>query len=242
MGALQLQILEPANGTTLAGTGAVRLRGALNSLAPAPLFYKWYSSLAADPLPFPAGGHFDFTTTLRVGTHVLTFSAKDVPGDDAASVAAVRHGGFAGGPPTPTNPGGCLINVLLAAVHTPAAGATLSKASSTLRAVAPSLWGKPSPTPPPTFVLNDDYHAINHVRFIWILTPVGTPPGPASPRLTLTPAQTTFELDGSTPLARYQGPLPPALGTGNHTLILRVEDLQNPATGHEASVNVVLTA
>jgi hypothetical protein len=250
MPALPLQLLEPANGASFAGAAAdaVRLRGALAGPPPTPLFFKWYSSLSADPLPFAVGSHFDFTANLKVGTHVLTFSAKDVAGDNAASVAAVRHGGFAGGPPTAQTPG-CVIHVLRARIHRPLAAGTLSKANSTLQAEAPALWGK-APTPPgPPFVLNPDYLAVNRVRYVWIFTPAGTPAGPASPRLVLDPAlpaanplRSTFVLDGSAPLVNYTGPLPAALGTGNHTLILRVEGMDNPAVGHEASVSIVVTA
>ncbi len=247
---LPLQLLEPATGTGFIGTAAdaVRMRGALAGPPPAPLFFKWYSSLAADPLPFAAGAQFDFTANLKVGTHVLTFSAKDVASDAPASIAAVQHGGFAGGPPTAQTPG-CVVNVLRARIQRPLAAATLSKANGTLQAEAPALWGK-APTPPgPPFILNADYLAVNRIRYLWIFTPAGTPAGPASPRLILDPTlpagnplRSTFVLDGSAPLVNYTGPLPAALGTGSHTLILRVEDMSNPALGHEASVNVVLSA
>jgi hypothetical protein len=255
MAAIDLEILEPANGAVLAGTGAVHFRGRVVGTVPVPLFFKWYASLEApNPpgAPLPGGTTLDFNATLSVGTHVVTLSAKDKLGDDEASLKAVKNGGMAGGPASESNPRPCLVTVLMAEMIRPLAGATLSKAASQLVAIAPRHWGLPAnlgpplPPPPITYVPNPDYHAINRVKYIWRFRPVGAPAGRATANMTPALNQLLFDgqlaLAGNRPAVSFNGALPPALGTGAYQVTLRLEDSSNPAIANEVSRNVTLAA
>jgi hypothetical protein len=255
MAAINLEILEPANGTVLTGTGAVHFRGRVVEPAPVPLFFKWYASLEAPAppgSPLPGGTTLDFNATLSVGTHVVTLSAKDKLGDDESSLKAVQNGGMAGGPASESNPRPCLVTVLQAEMVRPLAGATLSKAASQLVAIAPRHWGQPAnlgpplPPPPITYVVNQKYHAVNRVKYIWRFTPVGAPPGRATANFTPTLNQLSFDgqfaLAGNRPAVIFNGALPAALGTGAYQVTLRLEDTGNPAVAHEVSRNVTLVA
>jgi hypothetical protein len=229
MSVVPLQIVTPVNGQEFAGSGSVHMTGTVGSPGPAGLFFKWYSSLSADPL----NTTLDFTAPLKTGSHILTFTAKDVAGESAAALQSVQRAGMAGGPPIAQTP--CIIHVFLANLVIPSVnGAALSKASSTLAAEAPFAWDKP------------DYQAVNRLRYRWRFTPFGAPSGRPSADLVPTPDQLTFrpiqqgDPAGTTPQILYTGPLPAALATGNYSLTLRVEDAQNASTGHEASLNVVV--
>ena len=265
MAVVTLQIAQPANGALFEGSGVTPLRGQITSSGHPSLFPKWYSSLVAPPtetsreaaIPVPGGGNpLDFTPAggMPLGSQIITLAAKDRVGDTPADLQLVAHAGMTGGPVSPSNPSPCVVHVFIADARSPANGAplagavTLSKASSVLAARAPSQWGK-KPDTGPGFVINPDYHAINRLRYRWRFAPSGLPANRASAELTPTPAQLTFvpasgEGSGTpqVPLVRLTGPLPAALGTGNYTLTLRVEDTQNPARGHETSIPVVLAA
>jgi len=223
MGVVSLKIDEPENDRNYIGAGGAHLRGALLSSGHGTLFFKWYSNLSAAPL----GATLDFVTTLPFGSQVLILSAKDQAGDSIAELQSVRHGGMAGGPPG-VAPQPCLVHVLIADLRAPLAGATLSKANSLLSAQAPSQWGSP-----------DYQNSVNRLRYRWRFSPSGPPAGRAS--ADFIPAL-TFDGAGATPVVKYQGALPAALGLGNYTLTLRVERSDNTAIGHEVSRNVILTA
>ena len=80
---LDIRITTPADQTRLAGSGVLRLTAALQAAAPVPLFFKWYSSAAADPV----GTALDVpAANLPLGSQVLTFSAKDQAADTAAAL------------------------------------------------------------------------------------------------------------------------------------------------------------
>lgn len=239
MPALAIQLIRPADHTRLAGSGVLRLTAALVGPAPVPLFFKWYSSAAADPvattLDVPAAN-------LPLGSQVLTFSAKDRPGDALADLQAVVWAGMAGGPkPDDT---ACRVHVLRASLRQPAAGATLNRAGATLAAEAPPRWARKIP-PAAAYALDPDYQALNRLRFRWRFSPVGAPAGRASGDLLPTPAQWQYvpppSDNSAPPLLRYSGPLPAGLGTGAHQLTLRVDDTQDAAFFHEQSIAVSLT-
>lgn len=260
MPAVSLQIFQPANGATFAGSGATQLRGSIASSGHPVLFPKWYSSLVAPPtessreaaiLVPPGGDPLDFAPAggLPLGSQIITLAAKDQPGESPAELQAVRHAGMTGGPAVPPgNPSPCVVHVFIADARAPASGATLSKAAAVLAARAPSQWGKKAATGP-GFVVNPAYHAVNRLRYRWRFAPSGPPAGRASAELVPDPAQLAFVPAGSegpgtpqVPLVRLSGALPAALGTGSYTLTLRVEDTQNPVLGHETSVPIVLAA
>jgi hypothetical protein len=183
-----------------------------------------------------------------LGSQIITLAAKDQPGESSGELQSVKHAGMTGGPVAPGNPSPCLVHVFIADLRTPASGATLSKASSVLAARAPSQWGKQAEAGP-GFVINPAYHAVNRLRYRWRFAPSGPPAGRGSAELVPPSAQLTFVPAGSegpqtplVPLVRLSEALPAALGTGNYTLTLRVEDTDNPARGHEMSIPVVLTA
>jgi hypothetical protein len=246
MGVVALQILEPANGATFTGPAPVRLRGQMTPVPGVTLFPKWYSSLEApNPpgSPIPDGGSpLDFTTPLGTGTHVISFTVKDVAGDDKASLQTVTHAGMAGGPVTSQNPSGCLIHVFTAEIVAPALNATVSKAAPALTAVAPRAWGRRIGQTS-TYEPDQDYHARNQLRVVWRFAPFGAPAGRASALLTPALAELRFDpAAGPKPVVVYTGTLPGALGTGAYDMTLRVEFIANPAVGHEATRRVSLTA
>ncbi len=247
MPALALQLVRPADGTRLTGSGAQRLTAALAAPAPVPLYFKWYSSLAADPL----GTALDLpAAVLPLGSQVLTCAAKDRAGDAPADLQAVVNAGMTGGPdvqPPPPGYAPCRVHVLIADLREPAAGATLSRGGATVAAQAPSQWGRKKAAPGIGYEPNPDYAALNKLVYRWRFTPVGLPAGRPGGTWTPTPAQTVFVPpkgdDGTkppVPLLRFTGPLPAGLATGNHTLTLRVEHADDATIGHEMSIAVVL--
>jgi hypothetical protein len=222
------------------------MRGSVAGAAPAPLFFKWYSSLEApappgSPLPTPGGNALDFNAALSPGSHILTFTAKDVEADTETAIRSVQHAGMAGGPVTPQNPSGCVIHVLIATIVAPANAATVSKAVATLTAVAPRKWGRRIGSTS-NFEPDPDYHAVNLLRYIWRFTPRGAPAGRTSADLVPTLAQLRFDPSGATPNIIYSGALPASLNTGAYTVTLRVERTDNAAVAHEVSRNITLTA
>jgi hypothetical protein len=242
MSIVQLQILEPQRGAHFQGISQsqVRMRGQVLSTGHPPLFFKWYSSLhfppQSDPknaaLNSPADDPLNFTPSLTVGSHVLTFTAKDKPTDSLGDLKAAQDAGMTGGPLTAQSP--CLIHLFIAKMIFPAAGATLSKANSTLQAEAPVQWDKP------------DYQSINRLRYHWRFVPAGQPANRHSADLIPAVNELTFhEASGAIPAyVQYQGHLPNELNNasdiGNYTLILRVEDIQDNTTRDEVSVPVVI--
>lgn len=245
MGEVKLAILEPQNGQRFVGPSQtnVRLRGKVLSTGHGPLFFRWYGG-ASGALNTPSDNPLDLTKPLAVGSHVLTFTAKDRPGDAPEDLKAVREAGMAGGPPEEGVASPCVVHVLVAQVVAPLAGATLSRAGSTLTAVAPGQWGKLVDLADPAsgYELNGDYHEVNRVRYRWRFQPSGLPARRTSGVLVPSVQQLVFGVSANDPpTVRYQGPLPGGLSTGNYTLTLRVEDVGDAAVGHETSLAVVLT-
>jgi len=194
------------------------MQGTVGAPGPAGLFFKWYSSLSPDPLSTA----LDFTASLKTGSHVITFTAKDVAGDSAPDLQSVQRAGFAGGPPIAKPP--CIVHVFLANMVLPAAdGAVLSKTASTLSVEVPAVWDRP------------DYQAVNHLQFRWRSAPGGELV-PAANQLTFRQVQ-QGDPGGTLPQLIYTGPLP---ATGNCTITVRVEDTQDNSIGHEVSRSVVV--
>jgi hypothetical protein len=143
-----------------------------------------------------------------------------------------------------------VVHVFIAEMVGLSPGQTLSRANSTLLAVAPKQWGKLIDPNNPTlgFELNGDYHKVNKIRYRWRFRPSGPPAGRVSDDLVRS-RELTFgphPSNANLMVVGYSGPLPAGLGTGNYTLALRVEELvenTNLVTpGHEtAPVAVVLT-
>jgi hypothetical protein len=244
MSVVALAIHEPASGQVFLGTGAVRLRGSVVGTAPAPLFFKWYSSLEAPAppgSPLPGSTALDFVATLSRGSHVITLAAKDVEADTVAAIRTVQHAGMAGGPVSPANPSGCVIHVLVATVVAPASGAVVSKAAGVLTAVAPRRWGRRIGATA-AFEPDPDYHAINRLRYVWRFTPTGAPAGRATADLVPTLSQLRFDPGGASPTLTYAGALPAALGTGAYRMTLRVERTDDASAAHQATRSIVLAA
>jgi hypothetical protein len=226
---VSLEILEPANNANVVGTNSVRLRGRQVSTGHSALFFKWYSSQVAPPsgstdasIRVPAGGtDFDMTVALPVGTQVITFTAKDQPGESVAEMQNVLDAGMAGGPPAATAP--CMIHVVRAGLLLPLAGATVSKAAATLELEAPPQWEDAS------------FQEINQISFRFRFTPAGAPAGRPSADFTPT---LVFDNDPPPAVLRFVGALPAGLGTGNYQLTLLAEKSgDNPAV-HQVSRNV----
>jgi hypothetical protein len=232
MGVVSLEILEPQNGKQFFGPAqsTVTLRGSVISTGHGTLFYRWYGGQDG-ALGAPSANLSPLTPSLKVGSHVLTLTAKDRSGDSLADLKEVREAGMVGGTPEPGVDAPC-------------------RANSTLLAVAPKQWWKyidPN-NPALGFELNGDYHKVNKIRYRWRFRPSGPPEGRAngdlvrSKELAFGPHPNNADLF----VVRYGGPLPAGLGTGNYTLALRVEELvenSNDVTpGHEtAPIAVVLT-
>jgi hypothetical protein len=244
-----LQILQPANGAKIAGTGAVQLQAQVTSGGTAGLFFKWYSTLnpaaTTDHPELNATDHsvskLNWTTPLDLGTHVISLAASDQDGNDLASIKAVTRSGFAGGAPGPANPAPCVVHRFVANLRTPAAdGASLSRASTTLEALAPSRWGKKHPTVPGAYVMDTDYHAVNGIRYRFRFAPAGAPDAAKTAEVTPAASAMTFFIADDKPYVRWSGALPGNLVAGAYVLTLYVESLDG-TVGHNMSRNVTLT-
>ncbi|NET40139.1 MAG: hypothetical protein F6K19_50750, partial [Cyanothece sp. SIO1E1] len=87
MAVVDLAIQAPAHNSVFAGStqANVRLAGQVVSPSANPLYFKWYSSLHLPPESDPTNtalnqdgdNPLDFVTPLAVGSHILTFTAKD---------------------------------------------------------------------------------------------------------------------------------------------------------------------
>lgn len=240
MGVVVLEILEPKNGANVVGT-RVRMRGHVVKSDPATLFFKWYSSLVPTPPTetdtdtslnreaITAGAALDFTPTLLPGSQVITFTARDVAGDAPQQLAAVKHGGMAGGPPvTPTPPNApppCVIHVLFAEFTKPAGDGALSRSGPVLEWKVPSVWDDP------------EYQSkINRLRFRWRFEPAGQPANRDA--ADFLPAAPVFVKEES--ILRYQGALPAALVLDTAYLLrLRVERRDDPSVFHDSAPRTV---
>lgn len=251
MGVVSLEILEPQSGQQFFGPAqsTVTLRGSVMSTGHGTLFYRWYGGQDG-ALGAPSVNLSPLARSLKVGSHVLTLTAKDRSGDSLTDLKEVREAGMAGGTPEPGVAAPCVVHVFIAEMVGLSAGQTLSRASSTLLAVAPKQWAKfiDPDNPALGYKLNGDYHKVNKIRYRWRFRPSGPPEGRASGDLVRSKELSFGPHPNNADLlvVRYNGPLPTGLGQGNYTLALRVEELvenTNDVTpGHEtAPVAVVLT-
>jgi hypothetical protein len=232
MPSVALEILEPLHDANIAGS-SVRLRSRQTSTGHPSLFYKWYSSQVSPPggsqdasIRVPAGGVvFDMTVALPVGTQVLTFTAKDQPGESVPEMKAVVHAGMAGGP-APASQTPCVIHVLRANLIAPANGALVSKASGILEVEAPPQWQDAS------------FQAINQVAFQFRFDPTGAPAGRSA--ADFAPAM-AFDNTVPPPRLRYSGPLPATLGTGSYQLTLTAHKTGGTPASHSATRAITLT-
>jgi len=245
---VDIQIVRPANGAMLSDGGPVALEAQVRSAGHPPLFVAWFTSLHAPPpaaLALLEAGQLDpvvgaqlnwnqpqalaLSASLGVGTHIISVSVKELAGNDAVTLQAVRHAGAAGGPADAPQP--CVVTVLRADL----AGtvASLSRGTATLEAVAPVLWDKP------------EYQAVNRVGFAWRLTPLGAPAGrrailvePAPGQLAFVPAEPGPP--ARPPLVRRSGPLS-GIDLGQYQLELRVFALSG-SQQHTATRAVTIVA
>lgn len=237
MGLVRLSIVQPQPAQIFVGNQAsrVRLQGRVEPRAEAypPLSYRWYSSLHA---PADAGSPadvalnqaddnpLDMHKALKVGTHILTFTAKDQPEDTPEALQAVAFAGLAGGPPSTANP--CIIHVLIAHIINPANGARINRTNSRLEAEAPVAWDA------------TEYQAVNRVRYRWTFM--------QNNRLIATLSETENlqfvppAQSGDQPRLRYQGALPPDLAPGEYVLTLHVAYQDEPERADTASINVTV--
>jgi len=263
---ISLAIRQPVHAQSFVATGAattvtVPLRAeivATTAAAPAALFRKWYSNLAAEPL----GALDQINAVLSVGSHTITYTVKDknedgvLPAQLEPLFKSIEHFGATGGPPVPPPADGkpCVIHVLVANLLTPVNLGNLSKASAVLEAEAPLPWGKYVKD---AFVYPErdpNYHATNKVRYRWFfrrIAPAGPvleldvqggnamtliPPHPAS-------AAPPLPKVDPPPRLRYSGALPAAVVVGQqYSVTLRVEHADTPAQGHEVSRTVTIVA
>lgn len=234
MTAVEVEIVQPADGATVAGGSTVDLIGRVGplpaELSGVPLYYRWYSSefpstdghysLDEDALLDPA---VTYPAPLGIGSQAITLAASDQQGQDKDAQNNTRHGGVAGGAKGPKR---CVVHVFRAVPRLPDSGNTLSQASSTLEADAPLHWP------------DQDYQALNRLRYRWHFEP---DPADGRAAANLVPGTLQFVVAATGPLVFYTGPLP-ALDLGGYTMQLRVEDIQNPAVSDMASLPVVITS
>lgn len=236
-------IEEPAHDSSFLGrTEEIHFRGRIDAMDPDPgqLWTRWYSSLPAVAgrppelqLPVdldkvaisPAGGALSFDKKLWIGSHTITFTAKDVAGDDEVALTAVRHAGMAGGAPAPGEPPSgepasgepvparpkpCVIHVLIAEpTRLPPVGSdgrTPITRAGGVWAEAPVAWSDP------------DYQAVNKLTYRWVFaTTSGTQVAVLGPG-DLSFAPRTEDHPPSVGVA----PLPASVPAGQYTLELQV--------------------
>jgi hypothetical protein len=253
MASVELHITNPAQPNAILlgpGQAALTLRGTTTHPNPSSLFFKWYSSLYNPPgiaepedapkaaMNFPNHGvsALNFSTTLALGSHVLSLTAKDIEGESLADAQRVTQAGMAGGPPSPGVAEPRVVHVFLAKLLTPSPSGTvpeLSKAGTTIEVEAPLKWEM------------DEYKTLNRLRYIFRFDPTGGgTPVAGIPALGSTDEQIaqfqstlTFHIPDAghtVTYLRYSGNLPAALVVGDqYRLVVRVEDKQSPHSGHE---------
>jgi hypothetical protein len=177
-----------------------------------------------------------FATSLAVGTHVLTLTAKDIEGESLADAQSVTLAGMTGGPAVSGAVEPCLAHVCLANLLTPSPSGPvpdISIAGTTIEVEAPLKWDQ------------SDYQALNRLRFLFRFDPssggdavAGIPAlGSSDQQIAQFQATLSFnQPDGGHTVTylRYTGALPGALVIGTqYRLVVRVEDSQAPHSGHE---------
>ena len=122
MTAVEVEIVQPADGATVAGGSTVDLIGRVGplpaELSGVPLYYRWYSSefpstdghysLDEDALLDPA---VTYPAPLGIGSQAITLAASDQQGQDKDAQNNTRHGGVAGGAKGPKR---CVVHVFRA--------------------------------------------------------------------------------------------------------------------------------
>lgn len=242
---LTLEITEPKHGTVFMGNAPVTFKGRLVGSAPGPVFYKWYLPDGVDTYTSA-----QVTAALGTGTHLITFTAKDVPTDSKDDLAKAKLVLMTGGGPDLDTP--CVIHVLYAQmIWSSAAPYRLSKAGARLQALAAGKWGRKNNG---GYDVDVDYQKINRLRYRWRFTPQGDPPNRKSGEIVpedKTPlpfavVDDANDIKDGQPVKKavvyYQGALPADLSPGNYTLTLRVEDRQDSSKGHEVSQMVEIIA
>jgi hypothetical protein len=248
MAVVEMQIIEPVHDAPFFGTGEVSFRGTVTTPAEEldglVLYYRWYSSLFPaqkerysmnpEAVADPADPYDD---VLGMGTQAITLAAFDRPEETDADLDAVGSGGMTGGSDGDTP---CVVHVFIAAIILPADGALLSRSGSILEARAPALWGKLDDATG-LFVKNDDYHALNRLRYRWEFRPVGPPAGRRAVSLAPSPDDVTFIPDADPLLTRiqYEASLPSGVD-GAYRMVLHVEDSQEILGGDTASIRVTV--
>src|SRR5690349_8292256 len=108
MTAVEVDIVQPADGSTVVGGSAIDLIGQVGrlpaELSGVSLYYRWYSSefpaedghfsLNDQALPDPAG---PYSAGLGIGSQAITLAASDQKDQDKDAQNNTRHGGVAGG-------------------------------------------------------------------------------------------------------------------------------------------------
>jgi hypothetical protein len=253
MAVVEMEITEPAHDNGFTGTGDVTFRGALTAmpaeLKGVPLYYRWYSSLFPAekgrysmnpaPLAHPGDGWTADLDALGLGTHVISLAALDQPGETDADLEAVNHGGMTGGS---DGDGACVIHVFVAVMIAPGDGDAVSRRRAVLEARAPALWGKRSDDTG-HFEPNDDYHALNRLRYRWEFRPIGPPPGRRVVDVVPDVGELTFipEKDPLLTRVQYTGRLPSRID-GRYWLILHVEDVDEALGEDTAAIEVTVAA
>jgi hypothetical protein len=245
MADLSLSIVQPKDGTRVVGTSTLAFEGKVMGQPPSTLYYKWY---------LPDNGNYTtakFDVWPGVGTHIVTFTAKDVPTDSPADIANAKLVLMAGGEEKIENvQSPCIVHVFFARiVWSGNAPYKLSKANSRLQALTPMKWatleGEFNKDNPDAnkYVTDAQYQKINRLRYRWWFTPQAQ--GATvnfEPALNFAFAVDARDSNKKVPVLYYQGKLPDTLIPGNYRLTLRVEDKQDGAFGHEAADNVEIVA
>jgi len=251
---IALQIDQPANGATFVPAVAettvqVAMSGTVLSTdhEPAPLFFVWYSSVDGELERATA-----ITPSLSVGTHVITFTAKDQNDDGVAEedlralYESVVHIGAAGGAP-PESEAPRVIHVFKAHMVAPTGGASLSISNPDLEAQAPVNWAELVAEGPPREYggKSERYHAVNALRYRWLLLRVGDPVADTvEVDLRDGDALELFEADANRPTRlRFTGTLPGSLIVGDsYEVTLRVEHEDDPSIGDQVTLTVTMAA
>jgi hypothetical protein len=224
-----LQITQPANGTVIVGSAPVTFAGRINGTTPGTMYFKWYLPDGVDTYTSA-----QISTAPGVGSHVVTFTAKDVPTDSFEDLKKAKLVLMTGGGPDLDTP--CIIHVLNARlIWSSAAPYKLSKANARLQAQAAGKWGKKNNG---GYDVDAAYQTVNRLRYRWRLTPQGDPPNRKvmdfqELALQFAVVDDANESSVKKAVVFYQGAL--AVDLGQYMLTLRVEDKQDTSKFHEVS-------
>ena len=237
MSVIELAIHEPQHQQRFVEPDAVRLSGQVEDTDADDLHLEWYSSLHEPDADAPErttlngadDDPLDFSRHLPLGTHVLTFTARD-----AQELAEVTRAGMTGGADPPDDPGllasPCVVTVLRAEV----VEAALETSAVRLAARAPAGWGTPDDDAASGYTL--DPGEPNTIALRWMLTLAGE----ETPAFTWTPNVDELEFDVGTPhedddpgppRVRFAPSVPPD-ATGPYRVTLRIEDVEDPERWH----------